>query len=178
MGRPVELVPLHCLRCSTPLPAQPDEAAWVCQSCGQGQLLDERQGLLPLDVHCSAAVPPNGRGRPFWIVMGQVELSRDTYKGNSARDADKYWSQPRRFCIPAYDCPLDSLLEQGRKLLQAQAGLEEGPPVPFAPVVLPLDDVRAAVEFIIMAVEAERKDRLRSLTFNLELEPPALWVLP
>jgi hypothetical protein len=70
MGRPVELVPLQCLRCSTPIPAQPDEAAWVCQSCGQGQLLDERQGLLTLDVHCSTAVPPGGRGRPFWIVMG------------------------------------------------------------------------------------------------------------
>jgi hypothetical protein len=38
--------------------------------------------------------------------------------------------------------------------------------------------VRATAEFIVMAVEAERKDDLKEIRFKLELDPPILWILP
>ena len=58
MDRSVELIPLNCVRCGTPLPAEPDEAAWVCAQCGQGMILDPNAGLLSLQVNYSAALKP------------------------------------------------------------------------------------------------------------------------
>ena len=72
MARPIELIPLLCLNCATRLPANPDEAAWVCPQCGEGQRLDEREGLARLEVHYSSGIPLNQPGKPYWVVDGQA----------------------------------------------------------------------------------------------------------
>jgi hypothetical protein len=41
-----------------------------------------------------------------------------------------------------------------------------------------LEDVSAAAEFIVMAIEAGRKDKLKELDFSLKLSTPVLWILP
>lgn len=178
MDRPVELVPLLCLRCSYPIPAQVEEVGWVCTQCGQGNLLDEARGLIPLEIYYSAALAPQASGKPYWTVDGRVLVQRDTYKGSQLKESEKFWAQPRRFCIPAFQCTLDLLLTQGKQMLFQPPILQPGSPAPFLPVVLPFQDVRASVEFLIMAVEAERKDMLRNLSFEVDLQPPVLWVLP
>jgi hypothetical protein len=43
--------------------------------------------------------------------------------------------------------------------------------------VLP-DDVRALAEFIVLAVEAARKDKLSHLQFDLQLGAAELWIIP
>jgi hypothetical protein len=175
---PVELVPLQCLRCSAPIPAETNEVAWVCAQCGQASLLDDLQGLVPLEVLYSTALPAQGRGKPYWAARGRVRLERNTYKGNQRGESESFWAQPRLFCIPAYDCSLDVLLAEGKKMLMLPAALQTGKAAPFEPVVLPIADVRASAEFLVTAIEAERKDMLRRLQFDLELETPVLWILP
>jgi hypothetical protein len=176
--QPIELIPLLCLRCSAPIPAQPGEVAWVCQTCGQGSLLDEQGGLVPLEVNYSAAVPTQAWGKPYWVSSGRVALRRETYKGYQRSESEKFWAQPRLFCIPAFNCSLDVLLPVGRMWLNTPPALQPGSPVPFEPVVLALVDVRSAAEFIVMSVEAGRKDSLRVVDFILELDPAVLWILP
>ncbi|MBN1953898.1 MAG: hypothetical protein JW900_02500 [Anaerolineae bacterium] len=179
MTAPVQLIPLRCLRCETPLPAQPDEVAWVCQQCGQGLLLDEEAGLVPLAVHFAANVPGTA-GRPFWVAKGQVGLQRQTYHGSSRakQEAAAMWDRRQRFFVPAFSCPLDVLVDVGARMLLNPPDLQPGEPVPFAPVTLSPLDVRPVAEFIVMAVEAERKDKLKALHFVVEMEQPELWILP
>jgi hypothetical protein len=38
--------------------------------------------------------------------------------------------------------------------------------------------VQAFAEFLILAVEAARKDKVKEIRFELELQPPTLWILP
>jgi hypothetical protein len=178
MGGAVELVPLVCLKCSTPVPARPDEAAWVCAQCGQAMLLDSETGLQPLVVQYAAGIPPNAQGKPYWVAEGRVTMQRATYDGNQERESAQFWSQPRRFFIPAHNVSLQELLAQGMALLRQPPALQPGPSTGFLPVVLPADDVRATAEFIIMAVEAERKDDLKEIRFDLEIGVPSLWILP
>jgi hypothetical protein len=178
VDKPVELVPLLCLRCSAPIPAQPEEVAWVCVQCGQGNLLDETKGLAPLDIHYSASLAPQAIGKPFWTAHGRVVLERDTFKGRKLKEAEKFWEDPRRFCIPAYQCSMDFLISQGKKMLFQTVEILEGNPAPFDPVVLSLKDVQSAAELMVIAIEAERKDMLRRLQFSVELDAPVLWVLP
>ena len=180
MSAPVELVPLLCVRCQTPVPAQVDEVAWVCANCGQGLLLDDLKGAVPLEVHFALGLDPNKKGRPFWVARGMVSIhSRQSYRGgDQGSQAQKTWSQPQTFFVPACACTLDQIIQAGAALLARPPALQDGPSAPFEPVVILPDEVKAYAEFIIMGVEAGRKDDLKELQFDLSLEPPGLWIFP
>jgi hypothetical protein len=178
MDQAVSLVPLVCPKCATPVPAGLDEMAWVCAQCGMGLVLDESQGLAPLTVHYSAQVQRNATGRPFWTAPGSLRLQRETFAGDKDRDAERFWSLPRRFFVPAFDCPLETQLSLGNQMLLQPPDLQEGPAVAFAPVTVGREDVKALAEFIAMTVEAARDDKLKEVRFTLDLAEPELWILP
>lgn len=178
MGAPIELIPLLCIQCNTAVPAQPDEVAWVCAQCGQAMLLDERKGLVPLQVHYAAGIPQNTLGRPFWVAQGKVSLQRELFQGNKTAEAQLLWSQPRRFTIPAYTCTLDMLLKDGPQYLLKPPSLEPGPAARFQPVTLAPGDLQALAEFIVVAIEAERSDMLKQVEVSVSIGEPALWILP
>lgn len=178
MDRRVELVPLVCMQCGTPIPAEPDQVAWACGQCGQGMLLDNNQGLVGLKISYSADIPAGGSGKPYWVVEGKVMLNRETYRGDNNRESQQFWSQPRRFFVPAFACPLDTLVQLGAAYLAKSPEYQKGTPAPFDPVVLSMEDVRYALEFIVVGIEAGRKDIMKGVKFSLELTQPELWVLP
>lgn len=180
MDKPVELIPLICPRCSTPVSAESDEVAWVCSQCGEGWSLEEERGLAPLRVEYAAGITPNTSGKPYWMAEGQVSLQRQAFSSSQqqAREAEEFWRQPRQFFIPAYTCTLEELLDLGTRMLLQSPALEPGAPGRFEPATLALDDLQATAEFIVMAIEASRKDKLKQVDFNLRLSSPVLWVLP
>jgi len=178
MSAPVELIPMFCIRCQNAIPAQPDEVAWVCGQCGQGLLLSDEKGFTPLDFHYAADIPAGAIGKPFWIAAGKVDIHRTTYHGDSSGEMRTFWQIPHRFFIPAYELPLEAGITQGVNLLRQPPVLNPGSPAKFAPITVPPEDIRPLAEFIILSIEAERKDDLKTVEFQLQLEEPQLWVLP
>ena len=185
MDQQIALIPLVCLRCSTSIPAMPDEVAWVCANCGQAMSLDEENGLIQQLVYYSVDIPPDAIGKPYWVSEGQVELQRLSYGSDKGQreEAQRFWSQPRRFFLPAYRATLEQLLAQGiRYLVEPPSLAEAAAPAPatvrFAPITLDIRDVRSAAEFLVVAIEAARPDKVKQLTFDLKLSPPNLWILP
>lgn len=178
MDQTIVLEPLVCLKCSAPIPAEPDEVAWTCATCGQGLYLDEASGLTALEINYAANLSPNTSGKPFWVTEGRVALERETFGSARSDEAQRFWSQPHRFMIPAFRAPLDTLLTISTNLLLNPLNPQPGPAARFEPVVMSKEDVKPAVEFIIIAVEANRSDRLKQISFTLELSQPMLWILP
>ena len=183
MAQSISLIPLLCPNCRTALPAQVDELIWRCPQCGQGWQLAEDNpelefGLAPLAIQCSARLDPRVHGRPFWVAEGRVAVQRETFSGNQGREAEAFWAQPRRFCVPAFTCPLETLVELGMELIKAPPELQAGPPAPFTAVTLPRADVKDMAEFIVVGLEAGRRDQLKSVQFSLQLAEPELWILP
>jgi hypothetical protein len=178
MDRPVDLLPLICIKCETPIPAYPDEVAWACSRCGQGMILDENQGLLPIEIKAHAYITPGSTGKPYWVVDGKVSVLRKTYGSNRDEEAAAFWQPKRRFMVPAFTCSLDTLLAEGPKLLLQPLELQEGKPAAFEPVTLPARDIHPLVELIVIAIEAARKDRLKEVQLKVDLSLPALWVMP
>jgi hypothetical protein len=176
----ITLKPLLCANCNTNLPAYPDEIAWRCPTCGLGWQLSESAptGLEMLTINFDARCNPQVHGRPYWVATGTVTVQRETFSGNEGRKSQEFWSQPRLFFVPAFTCPLDTLIEQGRDLLLRPPALQPGDPAPFTAVTLAPQDVRALAEFVVMSLEAERSDKLETVNFNLQLSQPELWVLP
>jgi len=178
VDQPVSLVPLACPKCATPVPAGLEERAWVCAQCGMGLVLDEDQGLAPLTVHYSAQAKRDVAGKPFWTALGSLRLQRETFAGDKDRDAERFWSQPRRFFVPAFECSLETQLGLGNQMLLQPPDLLEGPAVAFEPVTIGREDVKALAEFIAMTIEAGRDDKLKEVRFALDLAEPELWILP
>jgi hypothetical protein len=183
---PIRLVPLTCVKCRAPIPANPDEIAWVCLQCGQGNLLDcspvpgpSESATRVLDVFFSNAIKSGQKGRPFWVARGQVTLTnRQTYQGDEGRAAREFWDALRLFYVPAWETSLDEIITTGIDLLRNPQSLNHGLSVPFLPVVTPPGDVRSLVEFMIVSIEANRRDAMKSIIYDLKLEPLQLWILP
>jgi hypothetical protein len=141
--------------------------------------LSDEKGLSPMDVQFAGTIPPDAQGKPFWVVEGQAALlQRQTYSGNQDREAQQFWIRPRSFFIPAFTCTLEIRLSLGIDYLVRPPDLQPGPPARFEPVTLYAEDVPAAAEFILVAIEASRKDKLKELDFTLKLSNPCLWILP
>lgn len=178
----VRLIPMLCTRCQKPVEAQPDEVFWVCTNCGQGLLFSDDQGLVAQGIHYGTGIPQNTTGKPIWVFWGQVALQRETYNhlfGDQTQDMVQFWQQPRWFFVPAYDLPLDQWVDVAVRLLRNPISPQEGTsPAPFLPVTIHPEDLRPLVEFLILAVEAERKDQLKALNFTLQLSEPELWIMP
>lgn len=177
MSVQVQLLPMYCVRCRAPLPAKPDETAWVCLQCGQGNLLSDETGLAPVEIHYAVA-EPGARGRPFWVVEGAIQISRKTFNGDQSREMAAFWSSPRRFFIPAFALPANELTQLGAKMLTRPPELAPGSPFSFEPVTILPNDLQPLAEFIVLEVEAARSDKLRQLDFTLTLGEPELWALP
>lgn len=179
MTTSVQLIALKCPRCTELIPAEEDEVAWVCGQCGQGtQLTDD--GLAPLDVNWAAAKDKasNVRRLPFWVFDGAVAFNRRQSFGRQ-NDPDKLWDARRRFYVPAFSASLEQLETLGASLTRKQIQLKADRPAgALNGCVMFPQDARQAIEFIVLTIEAERKDKLREVDFSLDLSEPALWMLP
>jgi hypothetical protein len=173
----VVLVPLLCLKCSSSLPAEPDQVAWVCPVCNQANYLDDELGLQPLEIFYAGSLAQNATGKPYWVADGQATMQRETFGSSKNNEAQQFWSQTRRFFIPAYRAPLENLLAQAANLLVNPPDLRAGARARFEPVTMDMKDIAAAAEFILIAVEAGRSDRLKKVDFQLKLSKPVLWIL-
>jgi len=174
----VELVPLFCTQCGTPVPAAQDEVAWTCATCGEGLVLDDEKGVRALEVRFArSSVEPGLTWKPFWVAIGRARFEvRQTY--GSDRGPDELWASPQTFVLPAFECSLEEAGAWGLSFLRNPPRLAPGPAGRLQRVTVAADEAKALAEFVVLTVEAERQDRLKSVSFHLELEPPVLWALP
>lgn len=177
----VQLARMLCVKCNTPVPAEENEIAWACAKCQQGLLLTPT-GLAPVTVQWAALKPgtANARWLPFWSFTGRVQFQRRQSFGGRA-DPDKLWESPQRFFIPAYELPLKDLEDLGAALLKR--GLRPTPgPAPAGGALsacsLFPQDAQQAAEFVVLTIEAERRDKLKQIEFTIETTEPELWLLP
>jgi hypothetical protein len=179
MSQTVKLIPLLCPNCQAPVPAQPDETAWVCDTCGHGLALDEERGSSAVDVFFSASILPNKVGNPYWVSRGGVVISkRLTYHGNQNQAAEQFWARSRLFFVPAWRLPVADIVAQGVRLLREPLVMQTGSRAHIQPVVLGRNDIKPLAEFMVMSIEADRSDAMRELGFSVTLDPPQLWILP
>jgi hypothetical protein len=179
MTNTIELKLLKCPQCSTPVPAEENEVAWVCATCGAGLQLTET-GLAPLAVHWAGprAGSRADSWRPFWVFAGTAHFSeRISYAGHSEPEA--LWNNPLHFYVPAYVCPLPQLQNLGADLTRRQPALQAvAAPGALAGCTFLPDDARRVAQFVVLTIEAARPDKLKSVHFDLQLASPELWVLP
>jgi hypothetical protein len=129
----------------------------------------------------AVAEPPSWL--PFWVYQGQVTIKeRKTQGGRSAeQEARTFWANPRRLFVPAWESELAEARELAQRLLQEQPVLEATTPpegAAFQPTVITAEDARKLLELVVVSLEANRKDWMESLDFDLKLESEVLYLFP
>lgn len=178
----MKLDALICPQCTQWLSPKPDDIVLACPRCFTAVILED-SGLRSVSaVAYAASSATDATWYPFWTFQGQVEFTaRETQSGNKSKDAQQFWQTERRFLIPAWDLDMWQARDLGMRLLQKppQLTILNGPPeTAFHSATLSREDALKLVDFIILTVEAERKDMLRKLQFKLTIDDPALWLLP
>jgi hypothetical protein len=168
------LVPLQCPQCGTPVPAGAEEVAWVCSTCGSGLLLEEDVGLKLNPVHFARG---DGAPKPFWVAEGRVTIRRRETYGRSS-GGDPRWAGPVRFVLPAFACTVDEAVAWGVRWLARGPQLEEASRGPLEGVTRLPGELTPLAHFVVLTIEADRKDQLEAFDFTVDLEAPQLWVLP
>jgi hypothetical protein len=180
----MKLIALLCPSCQQPLAPAMDHVVTGCLHCHQAVYLDEAG---PRQQKVYYAVPANDQDRayhPLWVFSGQVHLDRrETQSGGkgSQRDAEELWGAPRRLYVPAWELSLPTAQAAGSQLIQSQPDFEFGPRPEGAtllPAVIDTADALKLLEFIVLAIEARRKDWLKQLDFRIVAAEPQLWALP
>jgi hypothetical protein len=175
----IEIVPLKCTRCDSPLEAGLNEVIWSCQICRQGLYLDPQQGLVPIDIHYSKVRSKEGKyvWLPFWVAQGKVEITeRQSYSRPS--EPNPIWENERRFFLPAFEASLHMSVEFARRLIMHPIPIEDGPPQEYVEITVDKRDAQSLAEFVVLSIEAHRVDSLKSLEFNLNLGELELWIIP
>ena len=99
------------------------------------------------------------------------------------REAERFWSEPRYFYIPAWALNLSTIEKLSMPLLENQPVFRplvanQQDEIPLEPAVLAAEDAEKLVDFLVLELEVLRDDWLKTIQFDVTLGKPALWALP
>jgi hypothetical protein len=182
----MKLIALRCPVCATPLAAENDDVVVACGQCHTAVAIGQN-GPAVVDIrYVLPAGQQSGGGQwvPFWVFNGRVVIkSRETQGGGGSaeKDSKQLWQSPRALYVPAWEMSLHTAQNVGSRLIEQQPDLQlverpDGAQLINA-VVTPAD-ARKLLEFIVLAIEARRKDWLKNLVFELEVGEPKLLAFP
>ena len=181
----MKLILLNCPNCSQALKPDNDDIVFACPNC-QRPIQIGANG--PEIISMRYAIPSSGNDDraiwvPFWLFNGQVNIrKRETQgRGSSNKDSQKTWEVLHRFFVPAWDLSVHTAQNVGTKLTLRQPEMQIiGQPaeVQLVPAIVSAEDALMLLEFIVLAIEARRKDWLKNLIFDLDVGEPELMALP
>jgi hypothetical protein len=180
----MKLILLRCPNCARPLTPDNDDVIFMCTNCFTNVSINER-GLQVADVRFALptkADEQTQRWLPFWVYHGRVRvLNRETQGRSDRQSSQLQWANPLRMYVPAWEISLQVAQEVGSKLIQRQPVtkfIERPDGTYMEPAVVTPEDAFRLLEFVILAIEARRKDWLKALDFRIEAEQPELWAMP
>lgn len=182
----MKLLELRCPVCTHALAADNDDLVVACTQCHTPIFLDEETGLRPINLRF--ATPSQGeqvvKWLPIWLFQGRVTLhQRETQGRGKTQEAEQFWRAPRYFYIPAWALTLSTIEKLSMPMLENQPVFQalvtnQLNEVPLQPAVLSAEDAEKLVDFLVLEMEVQRNDWLKTIRFDVALGEPALWALP
>jgi hypothetical protein len=181
----MKLIALRCPTCTNPLAVENDDVVVACHNC-RAMVAITPTGPVKMAVRFVTASGQQAGNQwvPFWVFNGRVLIKRrDTQGGGGSaeKDSRRLWESPRALYVPAWELSMHTAQNVGSRLIEQQPQLQqierpEG--AHFISATVTPGDARKLLEFIVLAIEARRKDWLKSLEFGLEVGEPQMMALP
>lgn len=181
----MKLVLLRCPNCGRALTPENDDVVVACNHC-RTPVAIARDGPSRISVRFAVSGDEIGRQdawHPFWVFSGKVNISRRETQGGArsgAKDSAALWGSPRRLYVPAWELSMRIAQEVGSRLVQEQPRfrfVDQPQESRLVAATVTPGDARRLLEFVVLAIEARRRDWLKDLDFAMDLDQPELWAL-
>lgn len=181
----MKLVALRCPVCAQPLlPDEDDTIVMSCGNCFTAVSINEH-GINPTTIQFAAPASNEvNEWLPFWIFNARVNLSERKTQGGKKKIREAvahFWATSRRLYVPAWELPLKQAQAIGGNLVKKQPKFQPIDP-PQATVIkaatVTSDDALKLLEFVVLSLEAERPDWLKSIQFTIAASKSTLWAIP
>jgi hypothetical protein len=181
----MQLVALKCPTCGQNLKPQSNETVVVsCGNCKTAVSLHQ-SGIKAIDVKYAAPSSANVETwLPLWVYTGKVNIKRRESQGSSKgadKDAAKLWGSARRLYAPAWDASVPQAREIGSQFVVRQPVFETVEPTEtmmLQEATITPEDGLKLLDFIVLSLEADRKDWLEDLQFEIQTTEHELWAIP
>ena len=181
----MQLLALKCPTCGQKLTPQSNETVVVsCAQCLTAVFL-QQSGIKVIPVQYAA--PSSDKVEvwlPVWVYNGRVNILRRESQGSSKgadKDAAKLWNAAQKLYAPAWQEPIPQAREIGSWFVVRQPVFEAIEPtesmVMREATITPEDGLKL-LDFIVLSLEAERKDWLADLQFEIQTTGRELWAIP
>lgn len=181
----MKLIALRCPQCGQNLEPKHNEVVVTgCKQCHTAVQISQN-GLRIIAV--SYAAPAADRvdaWLPFWLFDGRVNMQRRQSQGRSKgadKDAAHLWGAPRRLYAPAWNTRASQARQIGSRLVQQQIQfqpIEQPPDALITEAIITPEDALKLLDFIVLTIEANRKDDLKEISYQIEAGQPQLWAVP
>lgn len=181
----MKLLALRCPQCAQPLLPDEDEAIVIsCENCFTAVSITPH-GLQEANIQFAAPITAEiSDWLPFWIFQARVHVTERKTQGGSKsvrEAAAQFWAVSRRLYVPAWEMPVRSARELGSSLVKKQPQFQAmAPPAEtgIKTATVTAEDALKLLEFVVLTLEANRSDWLKSIQFHIEAGPPVLWAIP
>ena len=181
----MQLVALKCPTCGQNLKPQRNEAVVVsCGNCKTAVSLHQ-SGLKAIDVKYAAPSSANVETwLPLWAYTGKVNIKRRESQGSSKgadKDAAQLWGSAQRLYAPAWAEPIPQARQIGSQFVVRQPVFETIDPTEsmmLQEATITPEDGLKLLDFIVLSLEADRKDWLEDLQFEIQTTGYELWAIP
>jgi len=181
MSSGIQLVALSCPKCSGKLYAGAGGVFLYCGECGSGFEIDDRDELSQIPVYFARLRKESQEFIPFWAFDAKLEVRDLQIHGSQKQRGLIQLFQERgtiRLYVAAFPGDLEQQTPRSQQLTFDQPQLEflqrqksiQG-------VVISQKDARKIAEYLFLTSEIDRKDMLKSLSYNLKLENPSMFLI-
>ena len=181
----MKLLALKCPVCAQRLTPKSNQVLVMeCGQCDTAVSINTDTGVSQTNVQYAQAKENTEAWLPLWVCDARVNItSRQTRKrdGRSEQASHELWGRPRQLCVPAWTLDMQTARQLGTQLIENQPQLqvtEKQKGAIMAEMVVHQEDALKLIEFIVLSIEAERKDWLTDLKFEVETRATNLWVVP
>ncbi len=181
----MKLLALKCPVCGQRLAPKSDRVLVMeCGQCDTAVSINPDTSISETTVQYAQAREEADVWLPMWVFDARVNItSRRTRKrdGRSEKASQELWGTARQLFVPAWTLNMQTARQLGTKLIENQPQLQAADKpngVHMTEMVVQEEDAFKLLEFIILSIEAERKDWLTDLEFDIKTNATNLWVIP
>ncbi len=191
MSSGIQLVALTCLKCGSKLNARSGAVFLYCAECGSGFEINDKDviatevattnALSPIPVYFARLRKEAQEFIPFWAFDAKLEIGDLQVDGSQKQRGFIQLFRERgalRLYVAAYAGDLEQENPRSQQLtfdqpqfefLQKQKAVQG--------IVISQRDARKIADYLFLMSEIERKDMLRNLSYNLQLENPSMFLI-
>ncbi len=176
---------VKCKKCASGLVVEVNDNIVYCSSCGSGfEIIDGE--FSPIEINfAAAALRSEGEMiyKPFWLLKTKINIQERKASGNFLSNlfggSIENPTGEISFYVPAFYCPIETM-----KILSTQFTMRNpvASPQKYNTKLVGFDygkqDAKKLAEFILISLEAEKNDTMKSFKYEMNFESMEILGIP